>query len=448
MNNKNRIDPFDELSCCGCMACESVCPRGAISMIENWKGFIMPSIDDGKCVNCGLCLKVCDFKKPQQTESNIKRAYSLAANDKTVLKNSTSGGAFTALSNVVLGRSGCVVVSVMEDDFTIRHVVAEDKTGRDKMRGSKYVQSSTQSIWQQVKTLLSQGKEVCFTGTPCQCAALRSFLGKDYDNLVVVDFLCHGVPNNKMFKEHIAYLNKYYKKAPFYKFSKHNLHYRPISLKQQNYQCYICQKNFSMFFSIPIEQVFWCSYYMRFVCKNCIEDEYFIIPFLILKKWCFEKFSISKKAKNILLNWYDKPIIYFKNKDKLLRKTPYLIKIIEVKKSINNIFDFMKCGNKFKFVEETLGEYEYLALKEYIFSLRDLVEINAKIFYQKLKEFRNKFIKHISGECPECLFKGEICKKCGRDEIIYFYDFENVFHCKISKKSFHRKCIEFVSHVH
>ena len=246
----------------------------------------------------------------------------------------------------------------------------------------------------------------------------------------------------------LLYLNKYYKKAPFYKFSKHNLHYRPISLKQQNYQCYICQKNFSMFFSIPIEQVFWCSYYMRFVCKNCIEDEYFIIPFFILKKWCFEKFSISKKAKNILLNWYDKPIIYFKNKDKLLRKTPYLIKIIEVKKSINNIFDFMKCGNKFKFVEETLGEYEYLALKEYIFSLRDLVEINAKIFYQKLKEFRNKFIKHISGECPECLFKGEICKKCGRDEIIYFYDFENVFHCKICKKSFHRKCIEFVSHVH
>ena len=246
----------------------------------------------------------------------------------------------------------------------------------------------------------------------------------------------------------LLYLNKYYKKAPFYKFSKHNLNNKPISLKQQNYQCYICHKKFSMIFSIPIEHIFWCSYYMRYVCKDCIEDEYFIIPYFILKKWCFEKFSISKKAKHTLLNWYDKPIIYIKKNDKLLRKAPYFNKIIEIKKSINNIFDFMKCENKFKFVEETLGEYEYLALKEYIFSLRDLVEINKKIFYQKLKEFRNKFIKHISGECPECLFKGEICKRCGSDEMIYFYDFENVFYCKICKKSFHRKCIGLVGHVH
>ncbi len=212
MNNLNRIDTNEEFLCCGCLACESICPQEAISMTENEKGFIMPSIDEGKCINCGLCLKVCDFKKTQQTESNIERAYSLVVNDKDVLKNSTSGGAFTALSDVVLGRSGFVVGSVMEEDFTIRHVIAEDKTGRDRMRGSKYVQSSTLGIWKQIKELLSKGEKVLFTGTPCQCAALKSFLGKEYDNLVLVDFLCHGVPNNKMFKEHIDYLNKHYKK--------------------------------------------------------------------------------------------------------------------------------------------------------------------------------------------------------------------------------------------
>jgi len=262
------------------------------------------------------------------------------------------------------------------------------------------------------------------------------------------DKLIYKKKERKISNSLLLYLNKYYKKTPFYKFSKHNLSNKPISLKQQNYQCYICHKKFSTIFNIPIEQVFWCSYYMRFVCKDCIEDEYFIIPYFVLKKWCFEKFPISKKAKNILLSWYDKPNIYIKKTDKLLRKNPYLNKIIEIKKSINNIFDFMKCENKFKFVEETMGEYEYLALKEYIFSLRDLVEINKKIFYKKLNEFRNKFIKHISGECPECLFKGEICKKCGNDEKIYFYDFENVFYCKICKKSFHRKCIGLVGHVH
>ncbi len=210
MNNLNRIDPNDELSCCGCLACEDVCPQGAISMTENEKGFFMPSIDEDKCINCGLCLKVCDFKKPHQTKSNIERAFSLVVNDKTVLKNSTSGGAFTALSDVILDHSGCVVGSVMEKDFAIRHIIAKDKTSRDRMRGSKYVQSSTEKIWKQVKTLLSQGKEVLFTGTPCQCAALRSFLGRDYDNLIVVDLLCHGVPNDKLFKDHISYLNNYY----------------------------------------------------------------------------------------------------------------------------------------------------------------------------------------------------------------------------------------------
>lgn len=210
-NKVNRIDTIDENSCCGCLACENACPQGAISMIENSKGFIMPSIDDDKCINCGRCINICDFKKTHQTESNIERAYSLVTKDKTVLKNSTSGGAFTALSDVVLECNGCVVGAIMDDGFNIRHVVAIDEKNRDRMRGSKYVQSNTQGIWVQVKDLLSQGKEVLFTGTPCQCAALRSYLGKDYDNLIVVDFLCHGVPNNKMFKEHINYLNDYYR---------------------------------------------------------------------------------------------------------------------------------------------------------------------------------------------------------------------------------------------
>ena len=246
----------------------------------------------------------------------------------------------------------------------------------------------------------------------------------------------------------LLYLNKYYQKAPYHKFFKHNLYNRPITLKHQNYQCYICHKNFSMFIGIPIEQVFWCSYYMRFVCKDCIDDQYFIIPYFVLKKWCFEKFSVSKKAKNTLINWYDKPIIYLKKFDKLIRKIPQLSKIIEMKRSINTMFDFMKCDNKFKFVEEALGEYEYLALKEYIFSLRDLVEINNKVFYKKLIQFKNKFIKHLSGECPQCLFKGEICNKCGYDEMIFFYDFESVFYCKTCKKSYHRKCIGEVGHIH
>ena len=245
----------------------------------------------------------------------------------------------------------------------------------------------------------------------------------------------------------LLYLNKYYKRAPYHKFYKHNLHNRPISLKQQNYQCHICLKKFSIAFDIPVEEVFWCSYYMRFVCKNCIDNEYSIIPYFVLKKWCFDKFSISKKAKSTLLKWYDKPIIYFKEYDKLVKKIPQLRKVIEIKKTINNIFNVMKCENKFKFVEEKLGEYDYLALEEYLFSMKDLVEINNKTFYKRITQFKNIFIKHISGECPICKFEGQTCNKCGSEDKIFFYNIENVYYCKECHISLHKKCLGLVGHV-
>ena len=246
----------------------------------------------------------------------------------------------------------------------------------------------------------------------------------------------------------LLYLNNYYKKAPYHKFYKHNLHNRPISLKEQNYQCYICYKKFSFICDIPLEPIFWCSYYMRFVCKKCIDDEYSIIPYFVLEKWVFQKFSISKKAKNILLEWYNKPVIYFKKYDKLLKKIRQLNEVIEIKEDINNIFDYMKCENKFQFLKDNLGEYEYLVLKEYLFSMRDLVEINNKTFYEKIDRIKKRFVKHISGECPKCKYDGEICSKCGFNEKIYFYDSDKVFYCKVCRKSFHKRCKGLIEHVH
>ena len=187
---------------------------------------------------------------------------------------------------------------------------------------------------------------------------------------------------------------------------------------------------------------------MRFVCKNCIDTEVSIIPHFVLKKWCFDKYSISKKAKNTLRYWYDKPVIIFNKNDRILEKIQQLNKVIKVKKIINNIFDIMKCKNKFKFIEDTLGEYDYIALKENIFSLRDLVEINNRIFIKKINDFKNKFIQHISGECPDCKFEGEKCSKCGFGEKIFFYNIDEVFYCKKCKKSYHKRCIGIRGHVH
>ena len=246
----------------------------------------------------------------------------------------------------------------------------------------------------------------------------------------------------------LLYLNKFYKKATYHKFIKHNLKNRPITLKDQNYQCHICLRKIPNCLGIPRESVFWCSYYMRFVCKDCIDNEISIIPHFVLKKWCFDKFTISKKAKHTLELWYDKPTIIFPKNDKIFKKNIHLNKVIKIKKIINIIFDMMKCKDKFKFIEETMGKFNYLALKENIFSLKDLVEINNKIFINKINDYKNKFIQHISGECKDCEYLGEKCNKCCYGEKLFFYNSENVFYCKKCKKSFHKECIGFVGHVH
>lgn len=205
-----RIDCSNKSLCCGCSACEQRCPVSAIKMVEDEKGFKYPHINVEKCIECGLCLKVCDYQKDHTSVSNIEKAFALVVNDKDALMNSTSGGAFTVLSDVVLDDSGFVVGSVMDNEFSVHHIVSSERDVRNRMRGSKYVQSDLTGVFLQIEQLLKSGKQVFFTGTPCQCGALKSFLGKDYDSLIVVDLFCHGVPSNRLFKDHISFLEESY----------------------------------------------------------------------------------------------------------------------------------------------------------------------------------------------------------------------------------------------
>lgn len=192
--------------CCGCGTCKEKCPKGAISMIMDNKGFYYPFIEQNKCIDCGLCLKVCDFKQTSKKEGNIIDVFALQHNNKNVLKRSSSGGAFTAISDIILNEGGKVYGAIFAPESKeVYHIGTDNKKGRDRMRGSKYVQSTVFENFKEIKNDLEEEKEVLFTGTPCQCAALRSFLKKDYDNLVIIDLICHGVPSNKIFVEHLKF---------------------------------------------------------------------------------------------------------------------------------------------------------------------------------------------------------------------------------------------------
>ena len=238
----------------------------------------------------------------------------------------------------------------------------------------------------------------------------------------------------------LFYLNNYYKKEPFIKFKTKNSSKKPITINEQNYQCFFCKKKFNTFMGMPTENIYWCSYYLRFICKDCVSEDYSIIPDFLLKKWSFKKFSISKKAKELLEKWYDKPVIYFKQTDPIIKRTEVLHSALILKRKIHKIFDLMKCDNKDEFVKEVLGEYQYLLLHENLFSLRDLVEINDLSFFDKLTVFEKKMEDHILKDCQTCLYKGGRCIMCMSKEIIYAFDIENVIYCNDCKKMFHKKC--------
>ena len=209
----------DRSDCCGCSACMSSCPRSAITLKPDAEGFLYPEIDAEKCNGCGICLKVCDFKKREVLPPNYKKVFALQHSSKDVLKTSTSGGAFTAISDVFLKRGAVVYGAFLDDNFDTYHIAAGTTEERDKLKGSKYVQSDMRNVFHEIKQLLTEDMEILFVGTPCQTAGLHSYLGKDYPKLFTMDFICHGTPSQMLFKEHIRFLeSKTKKKAVCYQF--------------------------------------------------------------------------------------------------------------------------------------------------------------------------------------------------------------------------------------
>jgi len=247
----------------------------------------------------------------------------------------------------------------------------------------------------------------------------------------------------KISNSRLLYYKYFYKNVDYFKFYIKNIHEKTTSLKEQNYQCYICLKKFSHLLQIPLEPIYFCSYYMRFVCKDCIAEENSIIPQIILKEWCFDKFPISKKAKELINSWYEKPIFYLRKED--INKIP--IKIQRIKKDLRLIFNYMKCKDVFDFLERNLPQHKHIMLKEYIFSLKDLVEMHNEKLYKKLIKAKEIFVNHLK-ECQICKYEGEICRQCQNEDLIFFYNSEEVSKCKKCQISFHKGCLSMGQHSH
>lgn len=199
--------------CCGCGACANRCPRDAIQMCPDEFGFRYPVIRTNQCVGCGLCVAVCRFRGENEAPLTVE-AYAVQARDATLLERSASGGMFAVLAQTVLETGGVVAGCALErtDDGLIpSHVLIESLTDLDKIQGSKYVQSVTGDIYRRVCNVLETGRQVLFSGTPCQVEGLKGYLGKPYPNFLTVDLVCHGTPSDALFRDYIRGLEKKYK---------------------------------------------------------------------------------------------------------------------------------------------------------------------------------------------------------------------------------------------
>jgi len=168
------------------------------------EGFWYPVIDNERCNQCGMCRQVCPVLHQQIVDNNPK-AYACINKNESVRRKSSSGGVFALISEAVINQGGIVFGAKFDEDFFVSHYCAETPEENEEFRGSKYIQSKIGDSYNQARFFLDQGRKVLFSGTPCQIGGLQSYLGKNYEKLFCVDFICHGVPSPKVWQYYLKY---------------------------------------------------------------------------------------------------------------------------------------------------------------------------------------------------------------------------------------------------
>ena len=196
--------------CIGCGACMNRCPVNCISMRGDKEGFLYPAVNAGKCIKCGRCKAVCPILTHLSYDGTNPSCYAAWSKDPDIRFNSTSGGVFTHLAQLILQQNGYVVGARYRADHLVEHIMISSENELEELRQSKYVQSEVGSTFQEIELQLSKGKIVLFAGTPCQCAGLRTFLGREYDDLYLCDFICRGVNSPAVYQQYLRDLEKQY----------------------------------------------------------------------------------------------------------------------------------------------------------------------------------------------------------------------------------------------
>lgn len=257
---------IDKSKCCACTACKNICPKQAIEMISDEKGFLYPKINDSKCIKCGLCEKVCFYNtgyKILDDHLDKIETYAVKHKDLQIRMASQSGGAFTVFSDEILKRNGVIYGVGFDKALKVCYKRAITKEERNEFRGSKYVQSELNDIFKQIKKDLEDDKWVLFSGTPCYVAGLVKYLSKKkYEKLLLLDIICHGVPSPKLYKEYLIYLESCYNG----KINNFNFRDKNFGWKTHIESFIINNKKYS---STMYTTLFYSHLALRESCHNC-----------------------------------------------------------------------------------------------------------------------------------------------------------------------------------
>ena len=198
------INIIEKKDCCGCNACAQICPKQCIVMSADNEGFLYPQVNNTVCIDCGLCEKVCPVINQNAPQEPLA-VYAAKNIDEKIRLKSSSGGIFTLLAEQIISDGGVVFGARFNEKWEVIHDYTESVDGLEAYRGSKYVQSIIGDNYIKAKQFLSNGRKVLFSGTPCQIAGLKKFLRKDYENLLAIEVVCHGVPSPMVWQDYLDY---------------------------------------------------------------------------------------------------------------------------------------------------------------------------------------------------------------------------------------------------
>lgn len=264
------IEIIEKKYCTGCEACLNACAHSAIMMVRDHEGFDYPSIDGNKCVNCGLCLKVCpvlhyeDIADKRKAYNDVQKAIAAKTNWEGWRKVSSSGGIFPTIANHILKHGGIVAGAAFDSSFDVHHIIINNENDLPKVQASKYAQSQIGYVYKEIKKHLADGRLVLFAGMACQVEGLKSYLRKEYSNLYTVDLICMGIPSPGVWR---GYLDTTFQGESIrhINFKDKTYGWRTFALRIETNRRSFLQKGFDNAFF----QCMFKTYSLRPSCFNC-----------------------------------------------------------------------------------------------------------------------------------------------------------------------------------